>query len=44
MVLWQLGEFREERGEEEIRWVSENIPEPCADLAREALAKIGGGE
>ena len=36
------GEFREERAEESIRWVSENIPEPWSEVAREALSKIGG--
>ena len=40
VVLWQLGEFREQRAEEPIRWVSENIPEPWSDIAREALEKI----
>ncbi len=42
VVLRQLGEFREERAVESIRWVSENIPEPWSEVAREALAKIGG--
>ena len=41
VVLWQLGEFGERRAEERIRWVSENIPEPWSDIAREALTKIG---
>ena len=44
VVLRQLGEFREERAEERLRWVSENLPDPGADVAREALAKIGGRE
>ena len=42
VVLRQLGEFREERAEESIRWVGENIPEPWSEVAREALSKIGG--
>ena len=43
VVLWQLGEFGEQRAEENIRWVNENIPEPWSDIAREALEKIGSG-
>ena len=42
VVQQQLGEFREERAEERLRWVNENIQKPWSDVAREALAKIRG--
>ncbi len=41
-VIYQLGEFRERRAENHIQWISENLPEPYADTAREALARIRG--
>ena len=42
VVLRQLGEFKEERAVERIRWVSENLPEPWSGVACEALVRIGG--
>ena len=40
VVVRQLGEFRERRAEKRIEWLSENLPESWAGVAREALAKI----
>ena len=40
VVVRQLGEFRERRAEKKIRWLSENLPESWAGVAREALANI----
>ncbi len=42
VVLWQLGEFRERRAEEYVRWVAENLPDPWEHVARSALDRIGG--
>ena len=39
-VVRQLGEFREQRAEQHVRWVSENLPNPWADTALAALAQI----
>ena len=44
VVVSQLGEFREQRAESHIHWISENLPEPYADTAREALARIRGSD
>ncbi|MCY3903009.1 MAG: hypothetical protein OXL39_10845 [Caldilineaceae bacterium] len=41
--MQQLGEFREKRAEKQIRWLSENGPEPLSDVAGEALRQIRGG-
>lgn len=40
VVVRQLGEFREGRAEKRIQWLSENLPESWAGVAREALARI----
>lgn len=40
VVVRQLGEFRERRAEEPIRWLSENLPDAWAGVAREALVRI----
>ena len=40
VVLLQLGEFREKRAEGRIRWISENLPSPWADIASAALKSI----
>ncbi len=40
VVVQQLGEFREQRAEKHIQWISENLPEPWADAARGALVRI----
>lgn len=42
VVVRQLGEFKERRAEKRSRWLSENLPESRAGVAREALAKIKG--
>ena len=39
-VIRQLGEFKERRAEANIQWISENLPDPWADIARTALAQI----
>ena len=41
-VVRQLGEFKEQRAEQHVRWVSENLPSPWADTARAALNQITG--
>ena len=40
VVVRQLGEFKERRAEKRIQWLSENLPESWAGVAREALANI----
>ena len=40
VVVRQLGEFKEQRAEKRIQWLSENAPDSWTSLAREALAKI----
>ncbi len=40
VVIWQLGEFREKRAEDHIRWISENLPDPWKTIAHTALEKI----
>ena len=40
VVIRQLGEFRERRAEEDIRWISENVPDPWGEAARTALSQI----
>ena len=38
-VIWQLGEFREQRALQHLQWLSENLPDDLADVARSALKK-----
>ena len=40
VVIQQIGEFREERAEDHIRWISENIEGHLGQVASEALAQI----
>ena len=40
MVLWQLGQFKEQRALERLEWISENGSKYLAKVARTALAKI----
>ena len=42
VVVRQLGEFKEPRAEKRIQWISENLPDSWASVAREALARIKG--
>ena len=42
-VVRQLGEFRERRAEKHIRWISENCPNPWADVARTAVVTDSQG-
>ncbi len=42
VVVRQLGEFRETRAEKRIRWISENLQGPWADIANSALISIRG--
>jgi len=42
VVVRQLGAFKERRAEKKLLWLSENLPDSWADVAREALAKIRG--
>ena len=44
VVVRQLGEFKEQRAEGHIRWISENCPNPWADAARATLLRIRGEE
>ncbi len=44
VVVQQLGEFKEKRAERHIRWISENLPRPWADVARDALRSISEGD
>ena len=44
VVIRQLGEFRERRAEEDIRWISENVPDPWGEAARTALSRITGDD
>lgn len=41
VVIWQLGEFREKRAEDLMRWISENSPDPWKRAAQVALEQIG---
>ena len=43
-ILWQLGEFREQRAEKRLEWISENISGDLGDAATEALVKIRGDD
>lgn len=40
VIVWQLGEFREKRAEDHIKWISENYPNPWKAIAHTALEKI----
>ena len=40
VAIWQLGEFRERRAEENILWIADNLPEPWEGIARSALDRI----
>ncbi len=40
VVIRQLGEFKETRAEKKIQWLSENLPESWASVARAALNSI----
>ncbi len=42
-IIWQLGEFREDRAARHIEWIHSNGPDHWADTAGEALAKIREG-
>ena len=44
MVVWQFGEFREQRAVERLTELSEDRLEVLVDAANEALAKIRGGD
>ena len=44
MVVWQLGEFREQRAVERLTELSEDRLGILVEAANEALAKIRGGE
>lgn len=39
-VIWQLGEFKEERAEQHLRWICENVPDLWGEVGSEALEKI----
>ena len=41
LAIWQLGEFREWRAEENIRWVCDNLPNPWKHVACAALDRMG---
>ncbi len=43
VVIRQLGEFREERALESLRWIGREVPGRLGELAREAVGKIEGG-
>ncbi len=43
VVIRQLGEFREERALERLRWIGEQVPGRWGELAREAVGRIEGG-
>jgi hypothetical protein len=43
-VIWQLGEFREDRAAAHVEWIRSNGPAHWADTASEALAKIREGD
>ena len=40
LAIWQLGEFRERRAEENIRWIFDNLPNPWKYAARSALDRM----
>ena len=40
VIIWQLGQFREHRAAKHIEWISKNVPDDHADVARKALARI----
>ena len=42
VIIWQLGEFKEQRAVNHLQWISENYPDPWARHARAALAQIRG--
>ena len=42
VIIWQLGEFKEQRAVNHLQWISENCPDPWAEHARTALAQIRG--
>ena len=44
VVIWQLGEFRERRAVENIRWIADNLPDPWGHVARSALGRMSGDE
>ncbi|WP_428101272.1 hypothetical protein [Candidatus Rariloculus sp.] len=41
-IIWQLGEFREQRAVRNLEWIRDNCPQSLADPAAEALATIRG--
>ena len=42
-VIRQLGEFREERALERLRWIGKEVPGRWGEVAREAVGRIEGG-
>ena len=40
VVISQLGEFRERRAEQRLEWISENLPDYWAGVARTAMGRI----
>ena len=41
-IMWQLGEFREQRAVRHLEWISANCPDFLAEPARGALERIRG--
>lgn len=42
VVVWQLGEFREQRAEASISWIHENCPDLFGNITHTALVRIRG--
>ena len=42
VVVWQLGEFREQRAEDHIEWIHQNCPSLFGNLTEVALVRIRG--
>ena len=44
VIIWQLGQFREQRAVKYIEWIGKNFPDHWGDTASEALTKIRGDD
>jgi hypothetical protein len=40
MVIWQLGEFREQRAVEMLQRLTDEVPKESAEVAQQALRRI----
>ncbi|MCY3820317.1 MAG: hypothetical protein OXH52_13285 [Gammaproteobacteria bacterium] len=44
VIIWQLGQFRERRAFRTLQWITENLPGPLENAARNSLNLIRAGD